>query len=98
MQSGSASADRRSHKRHLHWLWMLGDHADGMAGKRGRMNQFTSLQWTDENVARLKELRERLLTSNQMATELGITRGQVMGKLRRLGLSLIRQESKPQSG
>src|SRR5262245_27656236 len=46
-----------------------------------------NIPWTDERIARLKELwNGEELSVNQIARQLGVTRGSVIGKAHRLGL------------
>ena len=44
------------------------------------------MTWTDERIAQLRELFARNLSSGRIADEMKLTRGQVIGKLDRLGL------------
>lgn len=46
----------------------------------------TLFSWTDECVARLRELQARKLSGGEMAKEFGVTRNAVIGKLKRMGL------------
>lgn len=47
-----------------------------------------SWEWTPERIARLRKLASQGLTSAAIAKNLGITRGAVMGKIRREGVRL----------
>jgi GcrA cell cycle regulator len=47
------------------------------------------MTWTDEVIARLRELFARNLSSGRIAEELKLTRNQVVGKLDRLGLQRV---------
>jgi hypothetical protein len=44
------------------------------------------MQWTQERCEQLTRLWTAGMSSNGIANELGLTRGQILGKLHRLGL------------
>lgn len=57
-----------------------------------------SSTWTETRVAELKRLRDKQLTSSQIAYELGgVSRCAVIGKLSRLGLNVIGVERRPET-
>ena len=54
--------------------------------------------WTDERVSRLKKLWESGLSAGQIRDQFGdVTRGAVIGKIHRLGLSAKDQKNRPDS-
>ena len=49
----------------------------------------TAPTWTPDRIEELKRLFDAEYTCSQIAREIGVTRNAVIGKLSRLGLSLI---------
>ena len=64
--------------------WLVYEH-DGTPGHPGWR------PWTEQSIARLRELRAAGLKLSEIATQMDLTEGQVIGKIQRLRIPLSRR-------